>query len=588
MEPHSTHFPALHLRRDHPPFPLNHNLHPLRNIHPRNLKLYTLYYALDPWTPLYAMTGPIRSSTSGKARAKEIQPPRPPNAWILYRSDKLRSLPPELPGGQRRAQADVSKLISEMWRSESEAVKLEYERLADAKKAEHQRLYPTYRFQPMKKEEKERLKEERRQEKEHARAQKKGRSRTNAVAGPSEEPQPPMPPMAYAAPYLLPGGMPPPMHMHQPPYMMFHPEVQFGPAGPSPPLSAASSPDDTSASESPSGSDEILLRPEATHSARASPMPDSQSQSSQEQPSGFILPHSFLQSFPPQNAYGSQPMLVEQPQTAQAQWQSPQDHILPQPSGLGAAQQSVPEWIDFGSSQDSFDFSQPQELLNLDIPFGNNLGTLNDLTFEGLQAMLSCTGENGVFSLDNINPSDLMAHPQGELEIAMAPQPDAQSLELADFYADFDINAALVAATQHNDAAVDPLDTGNSFNDLASLFHTPNNAELQTYAAVQQRQPSLFTRDVLQYIDFEAAEGGLQDTPASQVRPPSPPQSFQTPIFTQMTNTPAVAQSGYVPPAGAVHSSTRRVAASWKPSFAIPDDSPVDHVQTPWNVSTLQ
>ncbi|KIK98564.1 hypothetical protein PAXRUDRAFT_55546, partial [Paxillus rubicundulus Ve08.2h10] len=98
------------------------------------------------------MAGPIRSNPiAGSSRqqpAYKVQPPRPPNAWILYRSDRLKELPPSK---ERRAQADVSKLISNMWKNEKEEVKLEYERMADAKKAEHQRLYPSYRFQPMKK-----------------------------------------------------------------------------------------------------------------------------------------------------------------------------------------------------------------------------------------------------------------------------------------------------------------------------------------------------------------------------------------------------------------------------------------------------
>ncbi|KIJ19098.1 hypothetical protein PAXINDRAFT_70028, partial [Paxillus involutus ATCC 200175] len=98
------------------------------------------------------MTGPIRSNPiAGSSRqqpAYKVQPPRPPNAWILYRSDKLKDLPPSK---ERRAQADVSKLISNLWKNETEQVKLEYERMADARKAEHQRLYPSYRFQPMKK-----------------------------------------------------------------------------------------------------------------------------------------------------------------------------------------------------------------------------------------------------------------------------------------------------------------------------------------------------------------------------------------------------------------------------------------------------
>lgn len=299
------------------------------------------------------MTGPVRSTTTVKARAKDVQPPRPPNAWILYRSDKLKSLPPEQPGEQRRAQADASKLISEMWRNESEAVKLEYERLADAKKAEHQRLYPNYRFQPMKKEEKERIREEKRQEKERVRAQKKSRGRTNAAAGPSQEP-PPMPPMGYAAPYFLPGAMP--MHMPHPQYMVYNPEVRFGPAGPSPPLSAASSPNDTtSASESPSGPDELLMLPSAIPSTRASPIPDSQYQPSQQPPSGVVFPPSFHQSLLLQPENTSMPS--QQPQTVQTQWQPPQEHILPQPSGSGAAHQSS-QWDDFSSSQFDFHHSQ--------------------------------------------------------------------------------------------------------------------------------------------------------------------------------------------------------------------------------------
>jgi len=301
------------------------------------------------------MAGPVRSATTVKARAKDIQPPRPPNAWILYRSDKLKSLPPEQPGEQRRAQADVSKLISEMWRNESEAVKLEYERLADAKKAEHQRLYPSYRFQPMKKEEKERLREEKRQEKERVRAQKKSRGRTNAAAGPSNGSSP-MPPMGYPAPYFHPGAIP--MHMPHPQYMVYNPEVQFGPAGPSPPLSAASSPNDTtSASESPPGPDDLLMQPSAVPSARTSPIPDVQYQASQQQPSGVVLSPSFHQSLLLQPVSDTQPMPTQQPQALQTQWQPPQDQVLPQPSGSGAAHQTF-QWDDFSTSQ--FDFHHPQ------------------------------------------------------------------------------------------------------------------------------------------------------------------------------------------------------------------------------------
>lgn len=82
------------------------------------------------------------------------QPPRPANAWILYRSDKIKELPPVPPGAPRRPQSDVSKMISRMWKEETDAVKAIYEKRAELKKAEHQARYPNYRFQPAKKSDK--------------------------------------------------------------------------------------------------------------------------------------------------------------------------------------------------------------------------------------------------------------------------------------------------------------------------------------------------------------------------------------------------------------------------------------------------
>ncbi|KAI5454472.1 hypothetical protein NCC49_003372 [Naganishia albida] len=150
------------------------------------------------------------------------QPPRPPNAWILYRSERLRAIaagepipgilavleaqslvraldvseqrnygskesssspdpnrfqlfkdaePTTLPtekneiaedavldGGSkyRRAllQADISKVISMLWKREGKEVKAKYEAMAEAKKQEHQRKYPNYKYQPLRKEEK--------------------------------------------------------------------------------------------------------------------------------------------------------------------------------------------------------------------------------------------------------------------------------------------------------------------------------------------------------------------------------------------------------------------------------------------------
>jgi len=159
------------------------------------------------------------------------------------------------------------------------------------------------------------------------------------------------------------------------------------------------------------------------------------------------------------------------------------------------------------------------QFLNLDIPFTNDVVS-EDLSYEGFQATPSSTSENGVFGLENINPADLVTHPQGELETTMAPQPDAQSLELGGMFNDFDFGTEFATAMQEMESgAVGPLDTvvqpGTSYNDFTSLFQAPNNPELQSYTAAQQRQPGFFTRRMLEYINFdEVAEGELHNPPA--------------------------------------------------------------------------
>jgi len=175
------------------------------------------------------MAGPLRGG-----ELAGVRPPRPPNSWILYRANKLKDLPPVGPGEPRRSQSDVSALIGKMWREESDAVRAEFERLAEEAKAAHKQKYPNYRYQPKKKEEKEKEKEIQKQQKESKRMAKMARGH--------QEPQPlPMHPMyagpSTGAPYYIPLR---PTYSH----------LQFGPAGPSPPISLASTPSDTTGTPS--------------------------------------------------------------------------------------------------------------------------------------------------------------------------------------------------------------------------------------------------------------------------------------------------------------------------------------------------
>jgi hypothetical protein len=62
--------------------------------------------------------------------------PKPPNAWILYRSASLSQMSRDgtLVG---RKQAELSKIIAERWRSESLQVRRRYECEAEHRKLEH-------------------------------------------------------------------------------------------------------------------------------------------------------------------------------------------------------------------------------------------------------------------------------------------------------------------------------------------------------------------------------------------------------------------------------------------------------------------
>ncbi|GAA5849882.1 hypothetical protein JCM8547_000944 [Rhodosporidiobolus lusitaniae] len=91
------------------------------------------------------------SSSSGKARTKtdkRANPPRPANAWICYRSARVHELKISAEYA-KLPQADISKIIGQLWRSEPPAVRRQYEEMAAMKKAEHKEKHPDYVFRPV-------------------------------------------------------------------------------------------------------------------------------------------------------------------------------------------------------------------------------------------------------------------------------------------------------------------------------------------------------------------------------------------------------------------------------------------------------
>ncbi|KAF2654083.1 hypothetical protein K491DRAFT_717491 [Lophiostoma macrostomum CBS 122681] len=71
--------------------------------------------------------------------------PRPRNAFILYRQHHQQAIVAHNPG---LANPEISKIIGEQWKAESEEQKKVWTDLALEEKARHQEQYPEYRYQP--------------------------------------------------------------------------------------------------------------------------------------------------------------------------------------------------------------------------------------------------------------------------------------------------------------------------------------------------------------------------------------------------------------------------------------------------------
>ncbi len=195
-------------------------------IYYRGVTLAVLLHRLRLTTPSLLHLPFRRRIMAGSSSS--AKPPRPPNAWILFRSDMVRVMPKPATGAAQ--QSVVSKAISKLWAEADPAIKHEYERRAEIRKQEHAEMYPDYRFQPVKKEDKERQKEEAKQAKERSRRsgrKDRGSNRLRTVTPTASTSAVTTAPFPYAIPHFYPLSSQP-----------FHP----APHGPTPPMSAAPSP----------------------------------------------------------------------------------------------------------------------------------------------------------------------------------------------------------------------------------------------------------------------------------------------------------------------------------------------------------
>jgi hypothetical protein len=98
-------------------------------------------------------TGPSPRGGSVSKAVKQKKPPRPPNAFILYRRTKQPTI---VAANEGITNNEVSKQVGEMWHKEPMEEKMKYQKMADAAKMEHMKKYPEYKYRPRRPHEKRR------------------------------------------------------------------------------------------------------------------------------------------------------------------------------------------------------------------------------------------------------------------------------------------------------------------------------------------------------------------------------------------------------------------------------------------------
>ncbi|KAF2257241.1 hypothetical protein BU26DRAFT_39295 [Trematosphaeria pertusa] len=100
----------------------------------------------DPRPPPSASsTGSGELSGSVCLCQPEPKIPRPRNAFILYRQHHQHAIVARNP---RLANPEISKIVGEQWKAESDEQKKVWQDLAQEEKARHHQQYPDYRYQP--------------------------------------------------------------------------------------------------------------------------------------------------------------------------------------------------------------------------------------------------------------------------------------------------------------------------------------------------------------------------------------------------------------------------------------------------------
>ena len=90
------------------------------------------------------------SKAAGKRERARLHTPRPSNSFILYRREKHMEIMGQYKGVKTLNNNVISKIVANMWRSETPEVKAHFAGLADAEKRAHMEKYPDYKYRPRK------------------------------------------------------------------------------------------------------------------------------------------------------------------------------------------------------------------------------------------------------------------------------------------------------------------------------------------------------------------------------------------------------------------------------------------------------
>ncbi|KAJ3888556.1 hypothetical protein GG344DRAFT_79659 [Lentinula edodes] len=430
--------------------------------------------------------------TSPPLSTEEKQPKRPPNAWILFRSDMNRALKLKYP---KATQSVLSKQISDLWASAIPEVRAEYERRAEAAKVAHHLKYPNYKFNPRKKEEIAREKQAKLQAKEE---RAKRNSARNAQRAPVDHSQ--LPPIPSLYPTL----------------------ADFGPNGPSPPVSAAGSPQDLSSRE-------------------ASPawLP----------PSSLTLPSpSFAAPSP------FEPQEVFSPSTAPdmslagpSNWGSP-SAPLHAPEASEASQYNALLQFDFTSSHPPVDSSFQQQPM---------IDAYSQGSAPNMGVALMGTGDSSIFHVDPFDNGIIDGQQNLDLNIGVGdlnglfgttPWDFNQTIDQGQFSGNIDFEALFSSLD-------DP-----SFSQQNSSYLTGN--EIQS-----QRSPYENNNPGPSSGSYSSSFASTPLESAGMTIQPSALASSSSLTFEQgSANT-----SSYTPPSGAVYAGNRRVGGNWA-QYGLPSD----------------